>query len=97
MNQSDALYQQEQSRNDFEEALNETTQTTSSILHQLDVHQQETSIARNGLSIDVFESEVDREFAQKEAAINLNKMRVQNANEAHNLSLQALEKKAKHG
>ena len=93
MNQSDALYQQEQSRNDFEEALNETTQTTSSILHQLDVHQQETSIARNGLSIDVFESEVDREFAQKEAAINLNKMRVQNANEAHNLSLQALEKK----
>ena len=85
MNQSDALYQQEQSRNDFEEALNETTQTTSSILHQLDVHQQETSIARNGLSIDVFESEVDREFAQKEAAINLNKMRVQNANEAHNL------------
>ena len=56
MNQSDALYQQEQSLNDFEEALNETTQTTSSILHQLDVHQQETSIARNGLSIDVFES-----------------------------------------
>ena len=93
MDQSEALFNREHSKNDFEDALNVNTQKSKFISQDLTAEQKKTSIAREGLGLDVFESDEQRKFSQKEAQLNLDKLRTKSANEAQEIALQTIAKK----
>ncbi len=95
MDIGDYEFQKQNSRINFEDALNENVYETSEQNQKIKAKERENKLAYQGLGLDVLESEEEKKFAQKRANAELDKISAKYAYEQQDKAIQALQAQGK--